>query len=242
MATAGRKKTNYDEKIIKEVIIKFQQESNTKPLVKAIDIFKFSKEEYEKGFFPYNLTYDFWKRKDRLGRTLIDEFNAVKKTSYAISSNDNYDIINVQDLLDKHVENPETLSKYLLPMEKQIRSLINQLYKANRTILELEMENQKLKSQLNNEKQHSDKMQTLIYQMFSYSKSGVTLDNLLNLGSSRTERVSNALKNAFTDPTEFLKGLESRFPDQSKETPQNSNIVEFTPKKNEPNDEDDWDL
>jgi hypothetical protein len=53
-------------------------------------------------------------------------------------------------------------------------------------------------------------MQALMLQLFHYGPPGASLENLLNTGTSRTEKVSNALKNAFNDPTEFLNKVEKK--------------------------------
>jgi len=235
----ARPKKNYDEKILKELIINFHNNFNTNSLVKPIDVFNFSSQEYINGKFPYKLTYDFWKKSDRLGRQLINQFNAVRKTNYSISESDNYDLVDVQDLLDKYCsENRETLAKYLIPMEKQLRRLIAKLEKKNKIISDLELEKAQFKKKIEDEKLKSQKMQTLLYQMFSYGPSGARLDNLSNTGTSRTERVSNALKNAFNEPTEFLEGLEQRVSVTNQDKVKN-NVVKFAQLNQE---NDDWDL
>lgn len=104
----------------------------------------------------------------------------------------------------------------------------------------MELEKVQLKQKIEDEKQQSDKMQTLLYQVFSYGPSGATLDNLMNTGTSRTERVSNALKNAFNDPTEFLEGIEKQQVETNQHKSKN-NVVEFVP-ADKANENDDWDL
>ncbi|MGF7535250.1 hypothetical protein AAGG74_16475 [Bacillus mexicanus] len=129
-----------------------------------------------------------------IGRELIDEFNFIKMTSFSLSESQNLDIVNVQDLLDKYASDKKELSTFLIPMEKQIHRLLNDLKKANKDINHLKNEKRDLEKQIQDEKELSYRMQHLIYQMFSYIPSGATLDNLMNTFTSRTERVSNALQ------------------------------------------------
>src|SRR5699024_11503929 len=114
--------------------------------------------------FPYTTLF-----RSRLGRQLIDEYNTIKTTSFSLSKGNSYDLVNVQDLLDKYASDKKELATYLLPMEKQLYRTINDLNTANHKVNELRDENRKLQEKLGQEQKRSTKMQHLIYQMFSYS-------------------------------------------------------------------------
>lgn len=234
----ARPKQQIDEQIIKEFIVEFQKVVNTSGLIQPIDVHKYALEQYEQGKFPYKLSHDFWKREYRLGRQLIDEYNAIKTTSFSLSDGDSYDLVNVQDLLDKCSDKKE-LATYLLPMEKQLHRTINDLQKANNTIVELRDEKRILQADLEKERKRTIKMQHLIYQMFTYSTSGATLDNLMNTGTTRTERVSNALQNVFKDPKEFLSGMEAFIKEYDSKPLDNVIQAQFGSNNDE---NDDWDL
>ncbi|MFB7156014.1 hypothetical protein [Lysinibacillus sp. NPDC056232] len=131
-----------------------------------------------------------------------------------MTKGDNYDFVDVQDLLNKYASDKKELATYLLPMEKQLHRTINDLNNANAKINEMQDENRRLQEKLGQERERSTKMQHLIYQM--YSSSGATLDNIMNTGNSRTERVSNALQNVFNDPKEFLNGMKTFIQEDAK--------------------------
>ncbi|MBP1970507.1 hypothetical protein J2Z83_002628 [Virgibacillus natechei] len=229
----ARPKSDYDDSVVKKLIVEYQKNKSPNSLVKPIDMYHYALEEYKNGLFPYKLSHDYWKRSYRRGRQLIDEFNTVKKRSYQISELDNIDIVDVQDLIDKYANNPEELSKYLVPMEKQLRALLDVIQEKDIKIVNLTSAKQKNNDSLSKEKAKSDKLQTLLYQLFSYSGSGFKLDNLLNTGTSRTKRVENAFEKAFDDPTEFLE----LFPEKVNKTNQENIVPLPTISK-----DDEWDL
>lgn len=234
----ARPKQQIDEQIIKEFIVEFHNSVNTGGMIKPIEVHKYALEQYGQNKFPYKLSHDFWKREYRLGRQLIDEYNTIKTTSFSLSKGNSYDLVNVQDLLDKYASDKKELATYLLPMEKQLYRTINDLNTANHKVNELRDENRKLQEKLGQEQKRSTKMQHLIYQMFSYSTTGATLDNLINTGTSRTERVSNALQNVFKEPKEFLNGMETFIKEDDSKPLDNVTRAQFN--RNDAND--DWDL
>lgn len=236
-----KKPTEYDKTVIKELISKFHEEENTKAMVKAIDIHRYAERKHVADEFPYATTYDFWKREDRVGKQLIDEFNAIRTNTYSLSKGTSYAIVDVTDLLEKHGENNDVLRDHLLPMEKQLRTLALSLAKAEELVNQQKQEIEKLKSQLNDEKTRSNKLQTLLYQMFSYSASGATLDNLINAGTSRTDRVEKAFRDVFSDPTEFLDGFSNHVSTKSLLPKESAKIVPLKIVETHENDES-WDL
>jgi hypothetical protein len=239
---AGRPAADYDENIIKKIIIDFHQNINTKPVVKPVDILKYATSEFEKGLFPYETTYDFWKRKGRIGKELIEEFNLVRKKTYSISKGVSYDIVDVADLIEKHNDDKDALIKYLVPFERQIRSLIMSLDQINEKNSNLEKEIATLKDELKHEKIHSNKLQTLLYQLFTYGPTNTSLDNLINTGTSRTERVSLAIKEAFNNPKDFLDNFPS-YHENIKAKSKNVISLRRRDHANDLNDKvDDWDL
>lgn len=223
--------------IIKETISKFSKEENINTLIRPIDMFKYCESEFENGNFPYKLTYDFWKRKGRTGKILIDEFNEVISNSYEISSSKAYDIVNVQDVINKYGSSGdiEKLQTFLVPLEKQIRSLVKEVS----DLTQKDTKNQEIINSkdeiIKSEKEKNEKLQNLLLQLFSYSSSGIALDNLLNTGSTKTKKVENALKNAFSTSDDFM----NLFKDKTPVATHSDKIVSIKPNIET---EDDWDL
>ena len=204
----GRKNVEYDEKVLKDLIKEYDKKANVRGKIKPIDVFNYSQEKYEEGVLPYKLTYDFWKRKDRLGKKLIEEYNEIQSEQIHISERDVIDIVNVQDLIEKtQLSDVKEVEKYLIPMERQIKELVRDLSEEKIKNVNLGNTINELKKESKEKDLKLEKMQNLIYQMFSYSNSGIILDNLMNTGESRNERVINALENAFINPTEFLENV-----------------------------------
>lgn len=199
------KAREYDVSVIKSIVVEFNEKQNTKGLVKAIDMFEYAQERYKEGSFPFDLSYDFWKRDGRLGKKIILEFNNVKKNNFNIASHISYDIVDVEDLLSKYPNTTaDKLKEYLLPMQKQLKQLVDELSKSNHKIIEMSETNAALQTKLHEADQKNEKLQTLLLQLFNYGNSGVSIENLMNTGATKTDRVANAIQNAFSDPTKFL--------------------------------------
>ncbi len=137
MTKRGPKKTQYDIKVIKELILKFNKENNYKGTIKYIDIYEYAKQMYENGDFPYKTSYDFWKRQSRVGREVIDDYNKVKTNQIISTNNQKIDFIDIADVLSKFVNDEKVrdkLERYLMPMEKQVRDLVLNLEKKDKKI------------------------------------------------------------------------------------------------------------
>ena len=154
-----------------------------------------------------------------------------------ISSSKAYDIVNVQDVINKYGSSGdiEKLQTFLVPLEKQIRSLVKEVS----DLTQKDAKNQEIINSkdeiIKSEKEKNEKLQTLLLQLFSYSSSGIVLDNLLNTGSTKTKKVENALKNAFSTSDDFMNLFKDK-------TPEKINSNKVIPLSNKELVEDEWDL
>lgn len=225
MAQRGPKKAQYDSKVIKELIITFRKERNYKGTIKYIDIYEYAKEMYGNNKFPYDTSYDFWKREGRLGREFIDDYNKVKTKQIVSTDNKQIDIVDVYDVLNKIVSDEKTkeqLAKYLVPLERQVRDFAVQLEKKDKKINALEDEIKMLKKDKEILKQRIDSIQDLNFKLFLYSNSENELVNLINTGKSRSYPVNKAIEEVFNNPTNFFSVLDNN---SAKNT--RKNIVDF---------------
>lgn len=240
MKQRGPKKKEYDKKVIKELILSFNKDSNHKGIIKYVDIYEYSQKMFAEDKFPYNTSYDFWKREGRIGRELVDDYNKVKTKNLISTDNKQIDIVDVADVLEKMVSDEKVklqLGKYLLPLEKQIRKFAIQLESKNHKIQELENDVRDLniiKEQLTNQ---VNILQESLYKMFLYSNSDNELTNLINTGKSKSYPVNKALEEAFGSPMDFFMEME-----QTRVKKESGNVVELKMKEDKNNFLDDFDI
>jgi hypothetical protein len=225
MAQRGPKKTHYDKTVIRRLITEFSNERNYKGTIKYKDIFDYAKEMLESSKFPYETTYDFWKREGRVGRELVDEYNKIKTKQIVSTDKRQIDIVDVYDVLNKLVSDEkmkEQLGKYLIPLERQVRDFAEQLENKDKKMNVLEEEIKKLKKDKEILKQKINSVQDLNFKLFLYSNSDNEIVNLINTGKSRSYPVNKAIEEVFTSPINFFNELENK---KVKKTA--TNVVEF---------------
>lgn len=233
MAQRGPKKAQYDKTVIKRLITDFSNKRNFKGTIKYKDISDYAKEMFESNMFPYDTSYDFWKREGRIGRELVDEYNKVKTKQIVSTDKRQIDIVDVYDVLNKLVSDEKTkeqLSKYLIPLEKQVRDFAEQLENKDKKMSELEDKIKKLKKDKEILKQKIDSIQDLNFKLFLYSNSDNELVNLINTGKSRSYPVNKAIEEVFTSPINFFNEMDNQ---KVKKTAKN--VVEFKKTKDKDN-------
>ena len=225
MMQRGPKKKEYDKTVIKELILNFNKDSNHKGIIKYIDIYEYAQKMFTEDKFPYKTSYDFWKREGRIGWEVVDDYNKVKTKNLVSTANKQIDIIDVVDVLEKIVSDEKTKSqliKYLLPLEKQIRTFAIQLESKNNKIEELETDMRDLNETKEQLKNQVSSLQEALYKMFLYSNSDNELTNLINTGKSKSYPVNKALEEAFYSPINFFSEMNQIRGNQEK-----SNVVEL---------------
>jgi len=220
--------SNSEKKII-DLIKEYNKNHNPYPTIKYKHIWEYSLRLYEQELFFIKTSYDFWKRKGRPGRELVDTVNALQNKKIYISKTERIDLINLKDLIAKYGgKNKDILWDNIEPYDKHINGFIEKINK-------LENENIKLNKELlqnkNNLKKLNDtnkKLQNLLLSMFTYSNKENELANMINTGQSKSSLINMALEDTFENPEAFVLELTKHTDvnqlDDSKHT-KNSNVV-----------------
>ncbi|HDR3896449.1 MULTISPECIES: hypothetical protein [Bacillus] len=223
------KKYELNEKLKQEILYLlkiYNQDHNPYPQIKYKHIWEYANHLYEQGTFSIKTSYDFWKKKDRIGRQLVDTVNTIQSQKVSISESIELDLINIKELIDKYGgKNKKLLWEYLEPYDKH-------LYNIASTIKQLEDKNNTLQNKLNKQewiiqtlKQKNYRIQKTLLAMFTYSNKENELVNMLNTGSSKSPIINLALQDTFENPISFIQELEKHLEYQAKQHLDPSKVI-----------------
>lgn len=82
-------------------------------------MYQFNKELVQQGRFRTSAGEDFWRKKDRLGRMMIDKANNVFTSRPSTLEFPNGNIPNLADIVNKHYDDKETLIRELIVIERK---------------------------------------------------------------------------------------------------------------------------
>lgn len=162
--------------------------------IKYIEIHNFCVEQYENQKISKVPSESFWRKKDRIGRKLIDEVNSAL-THQVKKQDKNYDIQNILDFIDIKISNKElktALFNTIKSKQTKIEQLEKELIIKEESILSLKESREKLKKV-------NKQQQDLISQTFHYFLNKSSEENLAFFDS--------ALNNIFAKPLDFLELL-----------------------------------
>lgn len=233
--------SNSEKKII-ALIKDYNKNHNPYPTIKYKHIWEYSLRLYEQELFPVKTSYDFWKRKGRPGRELVDTVNALQNKKIFISKTERIDVIDLKDLVAKYGgknkdilwENIEPYDKHINGFMERINKLENENLKLSKELLQLEKNNKKL---INTNR----KLQDLLLSMFTYSNKENELANMINTGQSKSDLINIALRNTFESPEAFVLELtkHTSVDDDNYQT-KNSNVIPLQTEVN--NNKPEYDL
>ncbi|WP_242281465.1 hypothetical protein [Bacillus cereus group sp. BfR-BA-01454] len=206
------KKYEVNEELKQEILYLlriYNQNHNPYPQIKYKHIWEYATNLYKQGEFSIKTSYDFWKKKDRIGRQLVDTVNTIQSQKVSISQSIELDLIDIKELIDKYGgKNKELLWEYLEPYDKH-------LYNIASKIKQLEDKNNKFQNKLNKQeltiqtlKQKNYRIQKSLLAIFTYSNKENELVNMLNTGNSKSKIINLALQDTFENPTSFIQELE----------------------------------
>lgn len=207
MAKKGRKPILTEAKA-KEIVNRYVLKHGVSKEIKYIDLHNFCIELYRNQEIPKLPSESFWRKKDRIGRKLIDEVNSA--LSHQLERHEkNYETQNLLKLIENKITNKE-LKTLLFNELKSKQSKIEQLEKKlnikEESILSLKESHENLR-QLN--KQQQD----LISQVFHYFLKKSSQDNV--------DFFESALNNIFSKPLDYLTLL------KEEKTDNQNNIADF---------------
>lgn len=229
MANKAGRKTKLTEKEVNHLIYLFKTEKQINGKVKYGDMYQFNKEMVQQGRFPTLAGEDFWRKKNRLGRMMIDKANSVFTSKVSTSEFPNDNIPNFSDIINKHYEDKEALIKELIVIERKFYKNIERRKALELKLIESEGKVQEYKSKLSESENQSEYLQDLLFKMLRYSSNKeVPLVNHLDTGQKQTLIVKKALENIFSSPLDFYNWYERKM-----ETPDNikNNIIPLKKEK-----------
>jgi hypothetical protein len=203
------KPKHYDVSIIKNEILNYYNNfKGGAGLISYAEIQRHCENEFLNGRFPYNIKIDYFKKPDRKGRELVDEFNRIKVKQVQISTGSSIDYVDLEDVLEKYGgEKKIILLNQLTPLKRQFETLLSESKKREEKMLLLEERIIALQEELIKSNKHNETMQQTLLEMFLYSRNDNELINLMELGQSRNELVNKALKDIFYSPLSFIEEL-----------------------------------
>lgn len=234
-----------DEEQLLLFIKDYQSNINPDPLIKYKTIWEYTNSLFQNNLFPFETSYDFWKRKGRLGRTLVDFVNETEQKKIFISKSEKIDLIDIKDLVEKYGgKNKELLWKNLEPYDKHISNFVKKInnIQDENTMLKKTIHNNE--ETIKNLKESNDKLQKLVYSLFIYSNKDNHLVNLINTGQSNSKIINLALEKTFEDPIAFFKELTCKFNLEIAKEPkiEQSKIVPIFKNTHVDNDDPEYDL
>lgn len=207
MTKKGRKPI-LTETEAKEIVNSYVLKHGVSKEIQYADLHRYCIELYQNQEIPKLPSESFWRKKDRIGRKLIDEVNSA--LSHKLERHEkNYELQNLLNLIDNKIPNKElktTLFNELKYKQRKIEQLEKELNLKEESILSLKKSHEYLQ-QLN--KQQQD----LISQVFHYFLKKSSKENLVFFDS--------ALKNIFSKPLDYLTLL------REEKTQNQNNIADF---------------
>lgn len=237
-----------DEKeLILTIIRDYNTNHNPYPTVKYKHIWEYSIELFHKGQFPFETSYDFWKRKGRVGRELVDIVNSIEHKKVYVSQSKNIDLIDIKDLLDKFGgTNKDILWDNLQPYNLHIDKFIEEINNLEMKNIKLERLSEQQEISIENLKKKNKKLQNLIFSLFIYSNKENELVNILNTGQSNSKLINIALESTFENPEEFylelMEHIERTGVRRKTEQNQDLKVIPFNKDKNQKQKKPEYDL
>ncbi|MCF2650774.1 hypothetical protein [Niallia circulans] len=190
MTKKGRKPI-LTEKEAKEIVNSYVLKHGVSKEIKYIDLHNYCIELYQNQEIPKLPSESFWRKKDRVGRKLIDEVNSA--LSHKLERHEkNYELQNLLNLIDIEVTNKKlktTLFNELESKQNKIEQLEKELKIKEESILSLKKSHEDFKKM-------NKQQQELISQAFHYFLKKSSQENLIFFDS--------ALTNIFSNPLDYL--------------------------------------
>ncbi|MBY0077633.1 MULTISPECIES: hypothetical protein [Priestia] len=227
------------EKVLRKLIVEYDEEFNTKSKITYKNIYEFVKTNFNNGKIDFYPGYTWWKTK---GKHLVDEYNIVKKRTIYLSEKEELDVFDILDVVEKHYGDKPSLTKYLAPYNDlldRILSKINQLHSNSQNYINRieaqTTEIQKLQ-QINNSQQIL--LDSLFYNIIVDNKN---LEEIMKGNDVRSEMLNCALSETFGNPAAYIEEYKKRiFESPSLLETTKNNVVNFEI-KNQAFEEDDYD-
>src|SRR5699024_5450626 len=135
---------------------------------------------------------------------LIDIVNSIEHKKVYLSQSEKIDLINLKELIDRYGgDNKDILWDNLEPYNRHIENFIEEINKIDEKRIELEEISNQQNCKIRYLKEKNQKLQNLIFSLFTYSNKENELVNIMNTGQSRSKLINTALESTFEKPEGF---------------------------------------
>ncbi|EPY7705666.1 hypothetical protein OWO78_01200 [Bacillus pacificus] len=201
MSKVGRRKKEYPENKIKEIILRFVEEKGVRAEIPKRTLSEYAKNLFREGNIPWldeEISDNYWIRSERRGFQLIEEYNAIVPKTLAQNNYNTVQLPKIDEIILKHCKDPKQLQRKLFPYEKELTLSQN---KNN----ELQDELNQLKERLNEQniciadlEKKVKLQQEIIFMLFNHGAvSNPKIRNLMEMGEEMDSIVKDAFQNIF---------------------------------------------
>ncbi|MGM1712607.1 hypothetical protein, partial [Bacillus cereus group sp. BceL180] len=190
------------ETTLRQLIVEYDENHNSKSKITYKDIYEFVKLQYNNNKVDFYPGYTWWKTK---GKHLVDEYNLVKKRTISLSETEDLDVFDILDVVEKHYGDKEALIKYLLPYTDLLDRLVNKINKLQNNSKSLSEQIGKKDERIQVLEQTNSNQQALLDGLFyTIIGSEKELDKVMERGSTKSDTVNYALSETFGNPATYI--------------------------------------
>ncbi|HDR4894650.1 TPA: hypothetical protein QCR41_002798 [Bacillus cereus] len=201
MSKVGRRKKEYPEDKIKDIILSFVEAQGGRSEIPKRTLSQYAKKLFKEGNIPWldeEISDNYWVRTERRGFQLIEEYNTIVHKTLSQSNCNKVQLPKIEEIIKKHCKDTKQMQKELFPYEKELN-----LVQEKNSVLHEEIDF--LKEELNEKRKYISDLeskiklqQETIFKMFNYgSASSPKIRNLMDLGKDEESIIQDALKNMF---------------------------------------------
>lgn len=225
------RKTKLTIEQVNNLIYLFKTEKEPNGAIKYIDMYRFNKELVQQERFPILASEDFWRKKGRLGRKIIDEANNIFSPEKVINNIPDDKIPNLLNLVKRKYDDYSELQKELIAIESKFYNNVKYKNKLETKLTKQEEQLNEYKKKLTDMENKYDYLQDLLFKLLRYSTSeDVPITNHLDTGKKQTKIVKKALENMFHDPISFYNWIEEKENETYKDS-SNEKVINLKDKK-----------
>jgi len=228
--------TEEDKKLMITFVRDYNKNHNPDFLIKYKLIWEHSLNAYAENSFPFKTSYDFWKRKGRIGREIVDSINKVEKEKTNVAKSNHLDILKIKRIIEKFGgKHKDIIWDNLEPYNNLLERLQMKLAKKEKDYEQLEKIILRQTNELNDLSNRNKSLENLALSLFLYGNKDNELHNMLSTGQSKSKIVNLALSQTFANPEEFSSELLKHYNSELNSTDKiitDKNIISFDNAKN----------
>lgn len=215
MHRIGRPEKTVPEEVLQNIISQYLSKYPTIRKIKYKDICEYARNSEVQGDFYWPPSYDYWRKKERRGRELVDEVNS-KLATVKVKDSNEYVIVSTKDTFDEYKKNLSKNRDKIIAKLKinefnlvQVISKYQNLDKKYEATLEtIEILEKKIKELENRNSEYE--MALFQFMDISHREDLTMLTDLITTNDKRSKLVSDLFIEMFTEPNRpYLNKVES---------------------------------